>query len=177
MPIKRLHWGCGKITPVDWINADIAMAPGANVLCDIRQGLPLASDSIDYISSQHALQDLKIYDQVKAMRELYRVLKNGGVLRLCLPDLDVSIEAYQSGNRNHFYIWDWDTIAGNFITHVLWYNETNTLFTYEFAEELLHKAAFKEVRRVAFHETSSPYREIVELDSRPHESFYCEAVK
>ena len=175
--IRRLHWGCGDVTPPDWINSDLRPGPGIDVAGDILDGLPLEGDSIDYISSQHALPELKIYDQVAALRELRRVLKPGGVLRLCLPDLDLAIDAYRSGRRDYFHVWDWETLSGNFITHVLWYNYTHTPFTYGFAVELLHKAGFGDVKRVAYCETASPYPEIVELDGREQESFYVEAFK
>ncbi len=176
--IRRLHWGCGDITPSSWINSDIEEGPGIDISCDILDGMPLDSDSIDYISSQHALNCLKIFDVVDALRELHRVLRPGGVLRLCLPDLDQAIAAYQRGDWNYFwYGWCWDTISGNFVTTILAYNLVQTLFTYEFAEELLYKAGFSDVRRVAYRQTASSYPEITELDDREWESFYVEAFK
>ena len=180
--IRRLHWGCGDRTPSDWINADFREGPGIDIGCNILDGLPLASDSIDYIFSEHALQQLEILYVVDALRELHRVLKPGGGLRLCLPDLDRAISAYQGGSRDYFWCWDWDTISGNFITQILDYNNTRTPFTYEFAEELLRKAGFIHVRRVEYRQTSSSYPELVELDSwegdsRKLESFYVEAFK
>jgi len=95
--IRRLHWGCNDKTPAGWINSDIKERPGIDLSCDILDGLPLDDESIDYIASQHALQELKITDQEKALRELRRVLKPQGVLRLGLADLDRAIAAYQSG--------------------------------------------------------------------------------
>lgn len=175
--IHRLHWGCNTITPAGWINADIKKGPGIDMSCDILEGLPLDDESIDYISSQHALQELQITDQGKALRELRRVLKPNGVLRLCLPDLDRAIAAYQSGRREYFLVDDWETLSGNFISHILWHNYNRTLFTPEFAAELLRKAGFQDVRRVAYWQTASPYTEIIELDNRPEESFYVEAFK
>jgi SAM-dependent methyltransferase len=77
--------------------------------------LPLHDNSIDYISSQHALPALKVWNQLDALSELRRVLKPGGVLRLCLPDLDLTIAAYQSGRQEYFSVWAWDTISGNFM--------------------------------------------------------------
>ncbi|MCX6908984.1 MAG: methyltransferase domain-containing protein [Verrucomicrobia bacterium] len=175
--ISRLHWSCSDITPEGWINSDIVQRPGIDVCGDIRKGLPLGNESFDYIVSHHGLQDLGIYEQVPALQELLRVLRPGGVLRLGLPDLDKAIAAYQRGQRDHFLIWDWDTISGNFITHILWYGLTRTLFTVEFTEELLRKAGFGEVRRVAYRQTVSVYPEIVALDNREAESFYVEAFK
>ena len=175
--IRRLHWGCNDKTPAGWINSDIKERPGIDLSCDILDGLPLADESIDYISSQHALPELKITDQEKALRELSRVLKPDGVLRLCLPDLDRAIAAYHSGRREYFLVDDWETLSGNFITHILWHSYNRTLFTFDFAEELLRTAGFRDVRQVAYRQTASPYPEIVELDSRPEESFYVEAFK
>jgi predicted SAM-dependent methyltransferase len=175
--IRRMHWGCGEVRPESWINSDLAAGPGIDISCDIFAGLPLDDDSIDYISSQHSLPEIKIYDLVAALTELRRVLKPAGVLRMSLPDLDLFIDAYRSGRNDLFHIYDWETLSGNFITHMLWYNTIHTPFTFEFAEELMRKAGFREVHRVGYRETVSPYPEIVELDNRPTESFYLEAVK
>jgi ubiquinone/menaquinone biosynthesis C-methylase UbiE len=175
--IRRLHWGCNTITPAGWINSDIKKGPSIELSCDILEGLPLDDGSIEYISSQHALQELQIADQERALRELRRVLKPNGVLRLGLPDLDRAIAAYQRGRREYFQVDAWETLGGNFISHVLWHNYTRTLFTYEFAAELLRKAGFRGVRRVEYRQTASPYPEVVELDNRPEESFYVEAFK
>src|SRR5205823_12870839 len=175
--IRRLHWGCGASAAPGWVNSDILDGKGVDVVADITKGLPLESDSFDYAVSHHALVDLGIYDQVPALKELRRVLRPGGVLRLGLPDLDVLIAAYQRGNRDAFLIDDWDTLSGNFITHMLWYNITKTPFTYEFAEELLGKAGFREITRLKFGHTASGFAEIIELDTREDESFFVEAGK
>jgi hypothetical protein len=175
--LRRLHWGCDTITPAGWINSDIKTGPGIDLSCDILMGLPLDDESLEYICSQHALQELKIADQVSALQELRRVLKPRGVLRLGLADLDRSLAAYQSGRREFFLVDDWETLSGNFITYLLWYSYNRTLFTPDFATELLRKAGFRDVCQAAYRQTASPYPEIVELDARPGESFYIEAVK
>jgi hypothetical protein len=108
---------------------------------------------------------------------LRRVLKPQGVLRLGLADLDRAIAAYQSGRREVFPVADWETLSGNFITYLLWHSYNRTLFTPDCAAELLGKAGFREVRRVAYRQTASPYPEIVELDNRREESFSVEAFK
>ncbi len=175
--VARLHWGCGSHTPAGWINSDLREGPGVDIAGNILDGLPIDDDSLDYISSQHVLPELNIHEQVPALRELRRMLKPGGVLRMSLPDLDKAIEAYQAGRQEHFLVWEYDTIAGNFITQMLWHSTIGTLFTYAFLEELMLKAGFREVRRVGYRETRNPYPEIVELDNREGESFYAEAVK
>ena len=174
---RRLHWGCGPVTPSGWINSDVAPHPGVDLCCDILQGLPLDDDSIDYVVSHHALNDLGLYDQWAALGELRRVLKPDGVLRLCLPDLDLAIAAYQRGDRSHFFSNEFRTVSGDFIAYALAWGHTRTPFTYEFAEELVQDVGFRECTRVEFGKTLSPYPEIVELDARAHESFFLEAIK
>ena len=175
--IRRLHWGCGDITPAGWINSDLTELPGVDIACDILEGLPFEDDSVDYIVSNHALPEIELWDQETALRELRRVLKQGGVLRLCLPDLDRAIDAYLNDRWDYFLVQDWETISGNFITQVIWHGYNRTPFTYEFAEELVLKAGFREARRVNYRQTASGYPEIVDLDTREHESFYLEAWK
>jgi len=172
---RRLNWGCGPVPAAGWLNSDVVDGPGVELPCDIRAGLPLDDASIDYVSSQHALQDLTVDEIPPVLRELRRVLVPGGVLRMCLPDLDLLIAAYLRGDTDFFDIYDWRTLSGNFITHMMWHNVTRTPLTFDFTEELLSLAGFDRIERAEFGRTTSTHPEIVELDGRARESFYIEA--
>src|SRR5688572_27314310 len=100
--IVRLNWGCGAEGVEGWLNSDIKEGPGIDFACSIFEGLPLDDASVDYIVSIHALPEIKLDQQVPALRELLRVLKPGGVLRLALPDLLKGVAAYQRGDRDYF---------------------------------------------------------------------------
>jgi len=177
--IRRLNWGCGSQPESGWINSDRKQAPGIDLSCDIREGLPLADDSIDYAVSIHALPEVPYPDLVPVLTELRRVLKPGGVLRLGLPNLERALDAYRRGERDWFLIPDDEMISlgGKLIAQLVWYGYSRTLFVPEFAEELLRKAGFAQVRRLDGGQTASPFPEIVALDDRPLESFFVEAVK
>jgi predicted SAM-dependent methyltransferase len=177
--LRRLNWGCGEVPEPGWINSDIKDMPGIEIVGDIRDGLALDTDSIDYVASIHALPEIP-YDTLEtALRELRRVLKPGGVLRLVLPDLDRAIQAYLAGDKDYFLIPDEDasTIGGKLIVQMTWYGWSRSLFTHEFVEELCARAGFARVDRCSYMQTASAYPEIVELDSREKESLYVEAVK
>ena len=178
-PVQRLHWGCGDKPKWGWISADRLELPGVNLVCDIRQGLTLPEASIAYAVSVHALQEIPLADLVPTLTELRRVLKPGGVLRLCVPDLDKAVAAYQRGDREYFLVPDEDahTLGGKFVTHILWYSHSRVMFTGEFIEELLLKAGFTRVNHCAFKSTSSSWPDITQLDNREHESLFVEAVK
>jgi predicted SAM-dependent methyltransferase len=177
--VRRLNWGCGPAPAPGWINSDLLQAPGIDLSCDIREGLPLESESVQYAVGIHGLQDLPYLDVVPALRELRRVLAPGGVLRLGLPDLERAIAAYLRDDPSYFYIPDEEaaTISGKLIIQMTWYGSNRMMFTYEFARELLLRAGFRDVLRCAFRETASRYPEIVAFDNRERESLFVEAVR
>ena len=177
--ITRLNWGCGPHPPRGWINADVLNSPSITLRGDIRDGLALPDDSIDYAVSIHALQDLPYLDVVPALRELRRVLKPGGVLRMGLPDLERAIEAWLRHDAAYFYIPDEETrtLGGKLIVQAIWYGSTRTPFTWDFLRELATRAGFEHITRCKFRHTESPWPEIAELDNRERESFFVEAAK
>jgi SAM-dependent methyltransferase len=174
-----MNWGCGSWTPPGWINSDIKDGPGIDLSCDIREGLPLEDKSIDYIVSVHALPEMPYSEVVPALKELHRVLKNGGVLRLVLPDLLKGVRAYERGDRDYFLVPDEDarSLGAKLVVQLIWYGYSRTLFTTEFIEELLTKAGFRRVMHCSFQETSCPFPEIISLDNRESESLFVEAFK
>jgi predicted SAM-dependent methyltransferase len=177
--VRRLNWGCGTGPPAGWINCDIKDGPGIDVSCDIRDGLPLEDSSFDYIASIHALPELPYPDLEPSLVELRRVLKPGGPLRLGLPDLDKAIRAYLDGNAGYFLIPDDDarSLGGKLIVQMTWYGYSKSMYTFDFAEELLYRAGFRRVVRCEYKQTASEHAEIVALDDRERESLFVEAFK
>jgi SAM-dependent methyltransferase len=175
----RLNVGCGPATISGWLNVDCTLVPGVDLVGDLREGLQLADASIDYIVAMHVLQDLPYLDVLPALRELRRVLKPGGVLRLGLPDLERAIAAWHRGDAGYFYIPDDEvrSLGGKLVAQAIWYGSVRTPFTWDFLEELSGKAAFTTVRRCAFGQTFSGWPDIVALDNRERESLYAEAVR
>ena len=176
--VRRLNWGCGEHAEPGWINSDRKEGEGI-LACDILEGLPLADSSIDYAVSIHALPEIQYGDLVPALRELRRVLKPEGVLRLAVPSLLKAVAAYERGDRDYFLIPDEDarSVGAKLVTQVLWYGYSRSMFVPEFVEELLEAAGYSAIEHLPFGETSSRYPEIVSLDNRPAESFFVEAVR
>jgi predicted SAM-dependent methyltransferase len=177
--VRRLNWGCGSSPRPGWINSDRRPIAGVDIVAEIYDGLPLADDSLDYVASVHALQEMPYASLLPALRELRRVLRPGGVLRLVLPDLDKGIRAYLAHDAGRFLVPDEEvkSLGGKFIVHMLWYGHSRVLFTRDFVEELLLKAEFARVTHCQYRETASPHAHIVELDNREGESLFVEAVK
>jgi len=177
---RRLHWGCGPITPYGWVNSDIHPHPGVDVPADILAGLPLPANEFDYAVAIHALPEIPVRQQQKAISELHRVLKPGGVLRLGLPDMDKAIRAYLSKDIDYFFLIPDEaarTISGKMITQLLWYGISRCMFTAEFATELVERGGFRNVQICGFRQTKSDHSGIIELDDRELESFFVEGTK
>ena len=177
--LRRLNWGCGSSPGGGWINSDIKEGPGIDISCDILEGLPLDTDSIDYIASIHTLPELS-YPQIEpALVELRRVLRPGGVLRLSLPDLDKAIRAYTDGDTDYWLVPDEDvrSIGGKMIVQLTWYGYSKSMYTFDFIEELLYRAGYTRVVKCEFQETASDHAGITELDNRERESLFVEAYK
>lgn len=177
--IKRLNVGCGPHHMPGWLNADLNVGPGIDLVGDIRTGLSLDTGSIQYVVAMHMLQDLPYPDIPVALRELQRVLMPGGVLRLGLPDLEKAIRAYMADDHGYFHVPDGDAraIGTKLITQIIWYGSVRTPFTFDCIAELLVREGFRHVRRCAFGQTASIYPDIVQLDNRPRESLFVEAMK
>lgn len=175
----RLNWGCGPVRRPGWVNSDLEPGEGVDVPCDIRAGLPMPDDTFDCVVSIHVLEQLPVLELDGALRELRRVLKCGGIIRLAVPDLDRAIAAYRDGDARYFYVPDQDaaSLGGKLSVQMTWYGSSRSLFTYDFLEELLGRAGFRDIRRCAFRETASGDPTIVELDNRPRESLFVEAIK
>jgi predicted SAM-dependent methyltransferase len=79
----RLNLGCGTDTRPGYVNLDIAALPGVDLVRDLSQlPLPFPDDSFEEVL---ALDILEHVDHVAVMRELHRILRPGGRLRLRSP--------------------------------------------------------------------------------------------
>lgn len=177
--VRRMNWGCGSTIETGWFNSDLKDDPGIDHSGDIRDGLPVGDGTFDYVVSIHALPMIPLPDLVPVLGELRRVLRPGGTLRLCLPDLDRAIAAYQRGDRDYFLVPDEDesTLSGKLITQLLWYGWSTTLFTAEWIDDLLSRAGFRDIRRCGIGQTGTTHAGICELDNRPAESLFVEATR
>jgi SAM-dependent methyltransferase len=118
----KLHIGCGTVTPDGWINMDgswnarlanhslvrrIANAcwllpkhaydvgwTGKVLPHDLRKPLPFEDDSLSAVYGSHVLEHLYLNQADDLLKECFRTLRPGGVLRLVVPDLRSMVSSY-----------------------------------------------------------------------------------
>ncbi|MEO7727602.1 MAG: methyltransferase domain-containing protein [Burkholderiales bacterium] len=93
---RRLHVG-GQVAHPDWKILDVR--PGAHVdfIGDCVDLSAFATESIVEIYASHVLEHLAYLEELPtALREIYRVLVPGGILRASVPDLNVLCELLTS---------------------------------------------------------------------------------
>ena len=69
--------------PSDYFSIDKSSLPGIKVVCDFTQGIPFKDNSVDELICIHVLEHIS--DLKTIMKELYRVLKTDGVLKIWVP--------------------------------------------------------------------------------------------
>jgi predicted SAM-dependent methyltransferase len=91
----KLHIGCGDTYIDGWINIDM-VSPGKrrDVQWDLRRGLPFPDRSVNSIFSEHLFEHIPVPDGLRLLRECRRVLTDGAVIRIGVPDLGRYINSY-----------------------------------------------------------------------------------
>lgn len=183
----KVQIGGGKHIINGYLNIDII--PPADLICDIRRGLPLEVGTIEFIFTEHLLEHLDYPKSVKKLiRECYRVLKPNGKLVVGVPDSEKMITAYVKRDPKFFKklmrIWySKRDIVGDINTYIDLLNlhfrdqyknkkYSQHLWAYdkEKLSSLFIEAGFKKVKKWKFdNKIANPKRKFG--------SIYCEAIK
>ncbi|MDX6559895.1 MAG: hypothetical protein QOF72_2944 [Blastocatellia bacterium] len=83
-----VNLGCGSRYHPAWINYDISASGPEIIAHDLRYGIPLPGGNCDVVYHSHVLEHLRRAEALRFMRECFRVLKPGGILRVAVPDLE-----------------------------------------------------------------------------------------
>jgi predicted SAM-dependent methyltransferase len=127
-PGLLVHVGCGPVTPDGWVNLDgswnllAARIPGMRRVlravgvisaeaaeqpwvgdiryCDVSRGLPFRDGEAAVVYASHVLEHLTRRQAHNLVRESFRVLKPGGVVRIVVPDLERLAHLYLQERAN-----------------------------------------------------------------------------
>ena len=137
---------------------------------NLKRRFPYPDASFQWVFSSHVLEHLFPEDAQFCLREIFRILKIGGGLRIVLPDLDKLVAGYNPKNPESFLIGIFGAYkkTGSKNFHHWHYN-------FNLLKSILEDIGFSKICSYGFREGECPDIEI--LDNRPDESFYIEAIK
>ena len=116
MPHK-LHLGAGNHLLQGWLNSDLYPNSKRSIHLDVSRPFPLPDDKFEYAFSEHMIEHLSYRDGEHMLRECYRVLVPGGIVRISTPDLKILLDLYtdcSSPLDKRYLDWhlDWINRAG-----------------------------------------------------------------
>jgi predicted SAM-dependent methyltransferase len=208
---KYVQYGCGLCAPEMWGNYDssptlrLQKIPVLGSLIrnklnvnfpdnvkygDIIQGLPLPDNSCDGIYCSHTLEHLSLYDFRKALTNTYKLLKQGGIFRCVVPDLESAakdyIESLQNNNADASKDFMYSTLLGveqrdKSLKKVAsgWFGNSHHLWMWDRAslKKELVLAGFENVRVCSFNDSEDKMFKYVEDESRFVNAVAMECIK
>jgi ubiquinone/menaquinone biosynthesis C-methylase UbiE len=108
--MRKLNLGCGPYPIAGYINIDFnPRQVKADLIRDVRRGLPYDDASVDHIVASHFLEHLTCDEMLGVMEECWRVLKPGCALSIVVPLMEFeSLDHHQFFSADAFDIFGRD---------------------------------------------------------------------
>lgn len=154
---------------------------------DVARGIPLDEGSMEGINLSHVLEHFDFKTGQGLLRECFRILRPGGIIRVSCPDLKKYAAAYVSHDEQF-----WNRVgslpycnypamptAGAILAGKAYDAHNGHLWFYdaETAMAVLREVGFRTAAEKSLHESDLPAIEEIEPRFRAVESFYVEGLK
>jgi predicted SAM-dependent methyltransferase len=175
-----LNLGSGPrgIDDAHWVNVDGFRDTNVHFLLDLGRALPFPDESFDGVFCEHVLEHFSVEDGERLAREICRVLRPGGCLRVVVPDAELLLRMYcetprelparrGEGNQTPMEVIN---------TYFRQRYEHQFLYDWATLRQVLSRAGFSGISRSAFGQS---LRQAIALDDRKYEweSLYVEALR
>jgi SAM-dependent methyltransferase len=209
----RVNIGCGATPTVGWRNFDnssslkLALHPTLTRIlgqalspqqmayinfcrknriefADATKRIPLPDASAEIVYSSHMLEHLDRAEAISFLAEARRVLCDGGILRIAIPNLSKFCADYlEHGDADRFMERMLvcepkpKTLVGRFREALMGRRNHHWMYDGASLSKLLYSACFRDVTLPKPGETAIPNPEPLDLFARADESVYAEAKK
>jgi len=143
----KLHLGCGDVYIPGFIHIDSAFYPHLDYQHDITDLSMFKDNSVDLIYCCHAFEYLDRKSGREALFEWFRVLNDGGILRLAVPDFQSIVLVYEKykdidhrGILGPLFGKIETLLNGKMMYH-------KTAYDYKSLKKMLESAGFRSIRR------------------------------
>jgi len=179
--IKKINLCSAGVRICGYTNVD--RLPPVDVVYDINYPLPFQDNSIDTAVMIHGIYYFYYKKAKEIISEIYRVLKNGGIVRVSFIDLEIFAKKYLGKDYNFYNQklpndrerFVGKTIGDKFISNAYYYGGIKYFYDFESLKSHFEEAGFKDIKKCNFGE--SQIEEIKEIDNRPDISGFLEAIK
>ena len=180
--ISKIYMGCGSDYRNGWLNLDLSRK--ADYWIDLRNKVNIQDNSVDFIMSSHTVEHLEHDELIFHLGECHRMLKEGGKIRIGIPDFVSVIRNYNNNNFFNKYKYilpsnKFDNIPENLICYM---DLINRAF-YEFGHHKIALDVEKITNLLVFvgfdkdKVNQVEYLEGIDVESRKESTIYIEAVK
>lgn len=183
--VLKLNLGCGRDYKRGWINIDNnpnKSIKNLDINWDLSISIPFENNSVDFIFNEHFLEHLTVEEGQVFLKDCKRVLKDGGVLRISMPDLETTVKDYFNPNwkedkKEYYKKFGLEFIKTKAekinINFRSWGHKW--LYDKEELERRLKEAGFKNIKFCELKE--SDYPELRNLETRNESTLIAEVVK
>jgi predicted SAM-dependent methyltransferase len=157
----RVEIGCGADPRPGYIHCDLRPLPGVDHVCAAWE-VPLPAGSVDEIYSRHMLEHLTLEQARRTVRHWHALLKLGGRLDVCVPDMDRHLAQLRTPGMSR-HVWPGRKVSNRM--HAMaglygWQQRPDDVhkwaYTLDALTELLTEAGFDDVRRIEDDSLSGP---------------------
>jgi len=105
--------GAGNFYHPAWTNVDHssewyrkAQGRNLNIDWDLLSLIPIPvnDNCAEIVYSSHTVEHISDQAAAHMFKEAYRILKEGGIFRITMPDIDLHFRAYQQNDRRFYYL-------------------------------------------------------------------------
>lgn len=185
--VRNVNLACGVQRVPGYFGIDLL--PDADLQLDLATfDLPFASDTLDAVVCMSAINYFTRERGTELVCEMHRVLRPGGICRVGVQDMKALAERYVRGDRAFFFQTLPDgrerlegvTLGDKFAAWFYGYTTVGGhrcayFYDYESLAHVFRAAGFRQVERKAY--LDSRLAEVAQLDNRPEQMFFLEAVK
>lgn len=169
-----LHLGSSHNIIAGFINIDGNPLRKNTMYFDIRNKLPFGNNAVSCIFVSNVFEHFFPDEIELVIKDIYRCLSNGGIMRIVVPDLEKAISAYNNKDYKFFHDFprSYKSLGGRFSNAMFCDAQHRLAYDFSYMSELLAYAGFNLVNIQKLEYGSSNLPSIIYEKIKPFETHF-----